>query len=715
MDALNISPCVDAIFAVQAINKKSKTFWMSLATSLFYTRTGINLGYGLSHSDKIDASLLYVTPNQAVQICLANWIEFYVGSRILGQDITDEGFSKNVMRGDFSALYNDGKTFPPLRAVLNFLNDWYAGSCIQFVKGDISPDAIRRHSEYMTEYNTKLLEFIEPYSCEHVRNALYATSTASFTNIVGICQRELYVNFPAKKLKGRVVSAEPQIIVTEPLYSDNARKVKVHPYMSVSNGTSIIPVPPDISQHGNASCSMFEYIDKCVPMWCTEISLEDILGTDRIILYRMSNYVDNINTHGVFSSLFPIAGSAPTFADRGYCQRVTERVLREITPIIKEYKVRAVMSHIYPGRRVEQGDSVPSPTMIQLTQIGKFSGKEKSHVVIPFSDTRWISIQSELDSIFAFFNSYRFVLENDTHMYIAEHDYGSESGYRAKFRLFSSEFTPDQFGCEPMSNVLDSSTTTDMSGAPKIAVFFSMSDLISVSLNESQDVMNALKKCYDNAYHGYVLSHVFGDPTIVSDIVKYNNEVHSQKRLTVKTTEEPYMTTDLYSPCATYIVFEKDEWDDAYEDINILDITSRYSLCAHVPKDVIGDKKNTWIVAERDTDAEDGTNIVMRKVCRLLAKVCKQSGSHTYKKDSPIKADSIVLTKRKVDHSSSSLHKGLVLNMLQLCLFEIFATAQQKESMRTILQISEPLRYSSGSELERYVMSDIKDVMECCK
>lgn len=724
MDVLNISPCRDAMLAIQAINEKSKTLWMSLATSLFYTRTGINLGYGIPHSGNVDISLPSVTPNQAVQICLSNWMEFYAGSRALGNNITSKGFSKNVMRGDLSALSNNGETFPPLRAIVNFLNDWYAGACIQFVKGDVSPDACRRHSEYMSEYNDKLVEFMKPHPCTLVQNALYAASTTDFPTLVGICQCELYDNFPAKKSKGRVVAAEPQIIVMEPLQTDDARVVNVCPYVSVSNGTSIIPVQPDMPSYEDGSYPLFEYIDRCRPMWGSEISVEDILGTDRIILYRMSRCVDDTNTHGVFSSLFPTVGSAPTFADRGYCQRVTERVLHDILPMVKEYKVRTILSHLYPGRRVEQADSVlasvssslnPSPTMITVAQVGKHSGENKSHIVIPFSDTRWYSIQSELVSLLSFFDSYRFVLEDDTHMYVAERKVGSASEYRAKFRLFSSDTTPDHFGCEPMSNILCSSTTRDMSGTPKIAAFFSMSDILAVSLNESQSVMDAIEGCHKRTYHGYVLNPVFGDPSIVSGIVKYNLEKHSCRRLTVKPSLQDYPYTDLYYPCTSYMVFEQDDWNDARSDIETLDMTSRYSLCAHVPCDIIGEDRNTWVVANRDTDDEDGTNIVMRRVCRLLEKDCSRDGMRTYRLDKHTSMDAVTLSKSKVDHSSSSLHKGIVLNMLQLSLFETFASPQQKENMRRIVGMSEPFRYSVGTDVEKYVISDIRDVMECCK
>jgi len=718
-----IAPASDAVFAIQAVNDQYNSFWRSVATALFYIRTGINLGYGAPpiRSSRFDSpeehegtDILesHPTPNHYVQECLANWLEFYVGAETAGSPVTTEGLPKDVCRGDFSGIFNDGKTFPPLSALLNFLEDWYAGASIRFLQGEMSQYNLRHLDAFMKPFTETLENFLAPAESPRVEEASKALASIQFANVVGYAQRLFARVYPERKVKGRLRSAAPQVLIMEPEASEATPTMRHSAYTAVAQGTSIVAVPPDVS-HYKDTCT-FVYAGVCTPLWSSDkMTVETVLAPDRLILYRVhSPESTSPSDYGSFSVLFPLVGSAPTFADRGYCQRVTEDVLRDLFPSLEEGNLRTFLSHLYPGKRVEEpafvgapSDGVPpvpaprTPATIHLSEEGAYSGQAKAHLVVPFTDSTWHKMQPDLEIVMEFFSSHHFVLENSTDIYVAERVQGKTGdSFRARLRLYSEDSSPSVFGCEPMSQILQE-PLEDLSRDPKFGLFFSTADALSVGLSEDADTQTALARCYVSALGDYALNKVFGDPSIVGEMVKFNEEDHSFQRV--------HLPEDigLRCPCASYMLFEPSAWKDLDSEVETLDNASRYTICMHMPAEEVGEDRNIWVVGERDTEAEDGSDLVFSSVRPVML----GSDDSTYCLDEDMGLKGLKVAKDAVDHASSSLHKAVIFNLLHVHLFKFFANAKEREAMRRLLEASQPFRYAEGDVVDR-VISDARDV-----
>ena len=741
-----VAPSPDAIFAIQAVNDQYNSFWRSLATALFYVRTGVNLGYGAppirletrrydsrgsSRSSKnTDTDILasHPTPNHYVQECLANWLEFYVGTYAAKDPVTSRDVPKKVMRGDFVGLYNDGETFPPLGALLNFLEDWYAGASIRFLRGELSASSLESLDDFMQPYTETLDNFITPAACDRLTAATEALAKLALPHVVGYAQMLLVDTFPEEKRDGRLGAATPQILVMEPENSPTNPILRHSAYTAVAQGTSIVAVPPDVS-HYDDRCS-FAYSGICQPMWAdASLTLETVLAPDRLILYRLQGpETSEATDYGSFSVLFALVGSAPTFCDRGYCQRVTEDVLREVFPTMEEGHVRTFLGHLYPGRRLSSsaphhglntnghtsdatavaalGAPRPSPTTLTLSEEGAYSGEAKAHLVLPFSDSTWHKVQPDLQTLLAFFSKHHFVLENSTDIYVAERVQGKHGDvFRARLRLYSEDATPRVFGCEPMSQVLHE-PLEDLSRDPKFGLFFSTADALALGLGGSSDVDVALARCFAAALGDYALNRLFGDPSVIESIVRFNEEDHSFKRVTLN--EE---RCGLRCPSSSYLLFDPKEWFDLQDEIDVLDNSSRYTLCMHMPASEVGEDRNIWIVGERDTDAEGGDDLVFSSVRPLLASDSStdKDANVTYCLDDDMGMDGLRVAKDEIEHASSSLHKAIIFNLLHLHLFQYFAGGKEREALQRLVDASKPFRYADGPLADR-VISDARDI-----
>lgn len=733
-----IAPSNDAIFAIQAVNDQYNSFWRSVATALFYVRTGVNLGYGapplkapaLDSSDDdssvdssqgeasskdVDILASHPTPNHYVQECLANWLEFYVGATAAKNPVSSEGWDKKVLRGDFVGLVNDGKTFPPLSALLNFLEDWYAGASLRFLRGDLSASALDDLDDFMRTFTETLDNFITPASCERVDEASEALSRLPLENVVGYTQILLVDSFPPRSSSrsSSFRSSTPQVLVMEPLGGEENHLLRHSAYTAVAQGTSIVAVPPDVALYTDR-CSI-SYHALCQPMWSDEsLTLEMVLAPDRLVLYQTGRpESSSLTDYGSFGVLFPLVGAAPTFADRGYCQRVTEDVLRDLYPSMEEGQVRTFLSHLYPGRRVEEPSmgsedhpARPSfPTTLHLEEEGAYSGEAKAHLVIPFSDSTWHKVQPDLEVILRFFKGYHFVLENSTDIYVAERVPGKTGEvYRARLRLYSEDATPKVFGCEPMSQILQE-PLEDLSRDPKFGLFFSTADLLAIGLGGNRDTEIALNRCFASSLGDYALNRLYGETSNIENLVRFSKEDHSFKRVTLD--EDRF---SMRCPSAGYLLFDSEEWVGLEEEIEVLDNSSRYSICMHMPASEVGEDRNIWIVGERKVEDESGDDLVFSSVRPVLASNEDEDDSRTtYCLDDDMGIEGLRVAKDEVEHASSSLHKAFILNLLHVHLFKYFAGPKEREAMHRLLEGSKPFRYASGDLADR-IISDARDV-----
>jgi hypothetical protein len=736
MLTFSVAPAPDAVFALQAVNDQYNSFWRSFATALFYVRTGVNLGYGAPPISKrrfdsrdssrssgssggrgTDILASHPTPNHYVQECLANWLEFYVGTYAARNPLKADGTPKEVLRGDFVGICNDGETFPPLKALLKFLEDWYAGASIRFLAGDLSASSLEDLDEFMRPYTETLDNFITPATCDRLHEALAALERLPLDTVVGYSQMLLVDCFPEERRGGGVLgAATPQIIVmeVEKKEGEEPRIFRHSAYTAVAQGTSIVAMPPDLSYYRDR-CTV-AYGASCQPMWAdSSLSLGVVLAPDRIVLYRTRDPESSALTdYGSFSVLFPLVGSAPTFADRGYCQRVTEDVLRELFPSIEEGQIRTFLSHLYPGRRVEEPRfsedalSVPprpsQPTAIHLSEEGAFSGEPKAHLVVPFSDSTWHKVQPAIETILDFFKANHFVLENSTDIYVAERVAGKAGDvFRAKLRLYSEDATPKVFGCEPMSQILQE-PLEDLSRDPKIGLFFSTADTLAIGLGGSRDTDVALARCARASLGDYALNYLFGDSSLIDRIVRFNKEDHSYRRVSL---DEGRF--GLRGPSATYLLFEPSDWMGLEDEIEVLDNSSRYTLCMHMPASEVGEDRNVWIVGERDVAAESGDDLVFSSVRPLLASDGEEEAETTFCLDDDMGIKDLRVAKDDVEHASSSLHKAIIFNLLHVHLFKYFAGPKEREAMQHLLEASKPFRYAEGPLADR-VVSDARDV-----
>jgi len=687
---LDIVPAPDAAFTIQAINEQYNSFYRAVATSLFYVRTGINLGFGAAPIDEeraINPLELHRTPNHFVQECLANWLEFYVGRYLLGSQVTGEGIDKDVLKGDFTRFENDGKTYPPLSSLMDFLEDWYACACIQFVRGDLSKDDHRRLHRFLSPYSETISLFISPANAE---TAYTRAGEVSVSMRVQILNEVLEAEFPPRKVSK---SFCPQVVLLtgatgSDLYSHSC-------FTSVAQGTNLVPLPPDLHSYDPSDKASFTY-PKTVRLYESTFDLEDLFQPDRIFLLE-STFKNDDAVETAFDCLFGLIGMAPSFAHRGYMRRVTERVLAEHLPSMSEAHLMGIVHHLYPGDKVQDSRSLHSkesygppilPRAITISQKGLASNQEKAHIVLSFTSSAWEELATVLHPLLTFFQSHRIVLENGRDLFVASPT--KEGRWRSSLRLYETD--GDRYGCEKTSHVL-TGTVEDLSKTPMLSLFVSGANAASLALRGDKTVARSFETLASLALPSFELNRVFGSRSIFNHLMAHRSHVNLHGE-------------SLESPCVTYGLFREEDWFSHAEDLSIVDHHTRYVPAVKVPVEVDGrdnEQINEWFLGRRDLDAEDGD-----RVC-LIAPRPIESDRDAFVLGEPVTDGVVVYPKEDISCASSSLQKGIVFNFLHLTLLQAMGDDGCQRALSALLDRSTPLRYASKDLAERHA-SDLSDL-----
>lgn len=730
---LGVVPAPDAAFTIQAINEQYNSFYRAAATSLFYVRTGVNLGFGappVEDARDIDPLRVHKVPNHYVQECLANWLEFYVGRYLMGTRVTGEGLPPAAAKGDFSNLRNSPETYPPLSALMNFLEDWYACACVQFVRGDLSADDRRRLHRFLAPFNDAILRFIAP--------AGDATAAYDRAGEVSVAMRVQILNdifeaeFPPR---GRAFC--PQVVLMTAAPGAEAR---THACLTaVAQGPGLVPLPPDLHAYtwdagsAPADAPTFSY-PLVVRLREASFDLEDAFQPDRIFLLE-ATYANGDAVEHAYDCLFGLIGQAPSFAHRGYMRRVTERVLRENLPAMSDAHVRGIVHHLYPGDRVVQpamavgglghgmvandggvgsggdgglggvgsdpvggGDELGGleqglPRVVTLAPSGAASGVEKAHIVLSFTASAWTDAGDAVETLLAFLHRFRVVTEDGRDVYVATR---KKSKWRAVLRLHpKAGLRPDTYACEESSHVL-AGRVEDLSRAPLLALFLSGANAASLALRGDKSVARAHRALVRRSLSDHELNRVFGAPALFGTVMDHRSRVDLRGE-------------GLESPCVTYALFREGDWFDSAEDVAVVDHHARYVPAVREPS-------GGWVLGRRATDEEDGRNVCLiapRPVVGL-GRVPTEGGMDMgsvgmYGLGDPVTDGTVVYDKADIACASSSLQKGLVFNFLHLALMQALGDAPCRRALSTLLDLSTPLRYAGPDLAERHA-SDVSDL-----
>lgn len=646
----------DSSFTIQAINGQYNSFFRAMATSLFYLRTGINLGFGApltSDKEEVDPISIHPFPNHYVQECLANWLEFYVGDHINGGVIGSIG--KRQMKGDFSKLKNDGDVFPPLEALLNFLEDWYAGCSLSFAKGEIEKDAAARLDETFSSYYEAMEEFLSPnLSSPRTEKAFGVTETTGVDSLVE------QANKLFEELKG-----SPSVFLME--RADTADWSKYSAYSSVA-ASGTVSLAPDVDYYKKSNEMSFP--SKVTPIHKTDIA--HLFGQDRLYLLL------NRDEYGrsSFDVLFSLVGDGPSFRHRGFCKRVTETILYELCPEMEKSQVHSAISVIYPGERVARADAPVPVRRINISSEGPATGKEKTGVIITMGQSDWEMVEDKVDVLSDFLDKHRFIQAGDSDVFVGYPTSSSgNGGWKARYRLHSSASDSSMFTCEETSVSISGKEGSDLSGNLRYLVLFSGLELATLLLDSAEYQTDAVAELLQKSTKGRIPS-VFGKTTLEDEIVdlRFRNLVQG-------------------GVCT--FMFDTDVWNDVQEPLRCIDDFCRYNPCLML-------ENGEFAIGARHREEETGNDIVIdsiRRVKRSNGRWTLSSNSH----------DRRVWAKDDIQASSSSTHKGIYLTILQVHLFRNFATPEVKSALESILSVAEPLRYCNDGQEARF-LDDMEDL-----
>lgn len=678
---LFVTPHRDASFALQVLNDQYNSFFRAVATALFYNRTGHNLGFGAPYSEdsEMDPIEAHGTPNHYVQECLANWLEVYVGQVLNGDHV--QTFDKNVMRGDFSSIHNDGDTVPPVEALLSFLEDWYSGACLEFVSGSLDQEKFKRWFE---RYHTSINEFLDPYNSEKIESMRDASHSIDYKDRVGVLN-ELFQD----QLRHPVT-----LYLMRP--TSDAKQVEKRVVRSTSD-SEIVPVAPDVNRY--KSDTLATHADTVE----TRYPVED----DPATLFRNDSlFIVESEDGDTFHTLFAIVGDAPRFNNRNYCGRVTRSVLEDVFP---KANINSILRTLYGGEVISgldgtgglDGDSDfgYSPTSgekdtrfssrdtvrsskhnsLVASEVGdKFRYTETSDTkpALFFTDSNWEKIEDDVMRMLTFHEDVRVVRDGVDNTFVAE--LVDENKATPLYRLHPKRggFSVDETESESIRN------PQILTGLPNITVVFSSMEIVSLVLGSTPQSIRAMGRLIDRA------KNVMGEKLLLQTIEK-----HSTVR------DMP----SLHAVNVASLEFEPYQWyqEDLQEAMRAVDDHTRYNPCMQLDS-------FAFVLAERNKEKEiDSDMLRFKHVYELEYGDNKVSRAHAWKR--------FQVNRDQIPMASSSPHKALVWDMNQLDLAHQFASEEVKHAYIQVLDSANALRYSdpeSESTFERDLQIVANSVFE---
>lgn len=664
----------DASFAFQPVNHKYNPFWRSVATSLFYVRTGVNLGFGApvtprqrgDDGDSIYPLDAHDTPNHYVQETLANWLEFYVGRLVTGDRVSGDGLSRRVLRGDLTGYANDGAAYVPLSTLMAFLEDWYACACLEFVKSAFDPDA---HKALMDSYVTTVKDMIAPHGGDAAFDAATAMTLSDRVQAINHILRD---QFPAKSSRSKAFV--PQLVLLRG--APGSRTVRVDGRSSVARGTAVVALPPDAALYdgpGSGSGAAAASHPDTVVMDEAGYDLEDLFQPDRMFV------VDGVGC------LFALEGHPPSFVHRGYMKRVTEGVLRDILPTVSSKQTRELLATVYVGGSVDTPISASNDKAETLELVATPSDGH-AFSILTFRGSAWRGVAGDWATVLAFLTARRFVVEDGRDMYLAAPSKPSHGGagpggshrFRAAARLHAVDDAPDRFVAEVTTHRL-SASVEDFSGIPNVAVFLSGADAASLAFKASERVADAFSAIVTSRRRDVKLSSVFGDPDAAESVLEHKSSLRLGDG------------QGLASGCVTYVVLDGDVAASLTPSLKDVDSHTKYSPCLEVD--------GSWFVGHRDeaAEAEAGDDIIsVPDAARIEPSASdpavfeRRSGSEALRVD----ADDVACT-------SSSLQRGVLFNYLHLSILRAYADEPVKAAFRRLVDAARPLSGTRGELRDR--------------
>lgn len=662
---LFVTPHKDASFTVQIINDQYNSFFRSVATALFYNRTGHNLGFGapLSVDEEFDPIEAHDTPNHYVQECLANWLEVYLGQTLARDSV--QRFDKRVMRGDFSSLENDGETIPPLEALLAFLEDWYAGACLEFVSGSLDKN---RFDELFGEYRKTVVSFLNPADSERIDALRDVAHSTDYKERVGILN-ELFQN----QLKDPVA-----LFLMRP--SSNAKSVERRVVHSTAD-SDLVPVAPDVNRYG--SDIVASYHDTVSTRYPDVDDPSEIFREDSLFIVQSEE-------GDTFHALFALVGESPRFRNRNYCGRVTRSILEDIFP---SSDINSILRTLYGGDVREEGvstgdtrsaepssDTVRSadPSSVWVAPDVKadfnFHDSSTETPILYFTDSNWEKAEDDILKLMSFHEDVRIIRDGKDNTFVAQLD-GDDA--IPLYRLTSSK------GGYTVSEVRDNRVLRDtqmLTSLPLITIVFSATEVVSLVLGSTESTRNAMGRIIDRA------KNVTGEKLLLQTIEKHS---------TVRGVDSLHAVNVASLQFDPYMWFQ----EDVQESVGVVGDHTRYNPCLQLDS-------FAFVIAERNKEKEGQDNedqLRFRHVYELECENNNVSRTHAWKR--------FQINRDEIPMASSSPHKALLWELGQLDLVRHFGSEDVKQAYTSILESANSLRYS-GPEDEASFDNDLQQVAE---
>lgn len=673
---LFVTPHKDASFTLQVINDQYNSFFRAVATALFYNRTGHNLGFGAPLSDREDEEFdpieVHDTPNHYVQECLANWLEVYVGQTMAKEPV--QRFSKKVMRGDFSSIENDGKTIPPLEAVLAFLEDWYAGACLEFASGSLDK---RKFDELFDSYRETVLSFLSPADSGSMDALRDTAHDADYKDRVRFLN-EMFQD----QLKEPVT-----LFLMRP--TSDARPVERRVVHSTAD-SNLVPVAPDVNRY--ESDIVAAYHDTVATRYPDVDDPLEMFRSDSLFIVQSEE-------GDTFHTLFSLVGESPRFRNRNYCGRVTRSILEDIFP---RADINSILRTLYGGevtsnevtytreeepstrdRSSASGDtsdtvrsSDPSNAFVASSVGAKFNYHEPSESeetpTLFFTDSNWEKAEDDIIKVLNFHEDVRIVRDGKNNTFVAEL---GESDANPLYRLDGGKGGYTVSEVRNNKGLRDPQVLTDL---PMVTLVFSAMEIVSLVLGSSDATRGAMGRLIDRA------KNVKGEDLLLQTIEK-----HGKVR----------GMGSLHDVNVASLQFEPYSWfqDDVQEAVRVVDDHTRYNPCLQLDS-------FAFVLAERNKDKErDEDQLRFKHVYELEYGDNKVTRSHAWKR--------FQVDRDQIPMASSSPHKALLWNLGQLDLVRQFGSENVKNAYLSILESANALRYSDP-EAEAAFDQDLQRVAE---
>ncbi len=659
-----MTPHKDASFTLQVINDQYNSFFRSVATALFYNRTGHNLGFGapLSEDKEFDPIEAHNAPNHYVQECLANWLEVYVGQTLTRDPV--QRFDKKVMRGDFSSLENDGETIPPLEALLAFLEDWYAGACLEFVSGSLDKE---RFNELFDAYRETVLSFLSPAETGRVDSLRDDAHELDYKDRVAALN-DVFQD----QLRDPVT-----LFLMRP--TSDARPTERRVVHSTAD-SNLVPVAPDVNRY--ETDIMASYHDTVATRYPDVDDPAELFRPDTLFIVQS----DEGDT---FHTLFSLVGKPPRFKNRNYCGRVTRSILEDIFP---SSNINSILRTLYGGevereepesRSNESSSTVlssnPSNERVVAETQSNFNYHDPSSTkdtpTLFFTDSNWEKVENDILNLLSFHEDVRIVRDGRDNTFVAELD-GENGDAKPLYRLGSggSGFT--------VSEVRDNKTIRRpqvLTDLPLMTVVFSAMEIVSLVLGSTDATRNAMGRLVDRA------ANVTGENLLLQTLEKHS---------TVRDLDS------LGDVNAASLQFEPYVWFDSnlQEALAKVDDHTRYNPVLRLDS-------YAFVLAERNKEKEtdDEDQLRFKHVHELEYGNGQVSRSYAWKR--------FQVDRDEIPMASSSPHKALLWNLGQLDLVRQFGTDSVKQAYLNVLESANALRYSN-SEDEAAFDRDLQQVAE---